>query len=230
MTGEGAVSESVGGILDSRGEWQPAERPTPAPLWAWPPRPLATAKWFFGFPGYLWPVNAFFMLVAILTWLYTQPELSRMAEFRLDWIAQNYVRNVALLVLFAGAIHLRLYTFRGQGTKYKFNPKWLGGKEPRFLGGTQLRDNVFWSIASSCTVWTAYAANVEKIRTAQEVRSTPQGRLPMSTPALPARPRHAGALEQLRARRGASGSPHSKSIGTLRRRRRFCRPNSPWRI
>ena len=152
------MSESVGGILDSRGEWQPAERPTPAPLWAWPPRPLATAKWFFGFPGYLWPVNVFFMLVAILTWLYTQPELSRMAEFRLDWIAQNYVRNVALLVLFAGAIHLRLYTFRGQGTKYKFNPKWLGGKEPRFLGGTQLRDNVFWSIASGCTVWTAYEA------------------------------------------------------------------------
>ena len=62
-----------------------------------------------------------------------QPELSRLAEFRLDWIAQNYARNVAMLVLFAGGIHLRLYTFRGQGTKHKFNPKWLGGKNPTFL-------------------------------------------------------------------------------------------------
>ena len=127
------MSEVIGGTTDSRGEWQPAERPAPGPLWAWPPRPLDVAKFIFGYPGYLWPVNAFFMLVAIVTWRYTQPELSRLAEFRLDWIAQNYARNVAMLVLFAGGIHLRLYTFRGQGTKHKFNPKWLGGKNPTFL-------------------------------------------------------------------------------------------------
>ena len=34
------MSEAVGGIRDSRGEWQPAERPETAALWAWPPRPL----------------------------------------------------------------------------------------------------------------------------------------------------------------------------------------------
>ena len=55
-------------------------------------------------------------------------------------------------------MHLWLYTFKGQGTKYKFNPKWANEKNPRFVWGTQLRDNVFWSIASGCTVWTAYEA------------------------------------------------------------------------
>ena len=88
--------------------------------------------------------------------VHTQPELSRMAEFRLDWIAQVYFRNLALLVLFAGGLHLRLYTFRGQGSDYKFNLNWLGEKNPTFLWGNQLRDNVFWSVASGCTVWTAY--------------------------------------------------------------------------
>jgi sterol desaturase/sphingolipid hydroxylase (fatty acid hydroxylase superfamily) len=152
------MSEIVAGTTDSRGEWQPDERPAPAPLWAWPPRPLAAAKWLFGFPGYLWPWNVIIGLIAIAAWTYTQPELSRMAEFRVDWIAQIYGRNLALLVLFAGGLHLWLYTFRGQGTRHKFNPKWLGEKNRTFLGGTQVRDNMFWSIVSGCTIWTAYEA------------------------------------------------------------------------
>ena len=152
------MSEAVDGIRDSRGHWQPAKAPATAPLWAWPPRPLETLKWIFGASGYLWPWNVFFCLIAIATWLTTQPELSRMTEFRVDWIAQIYVRNIALIVLWVGGWHLRLYRFRGQGREHKFNPKWLHQKSPAFLWGSQLRDNVFWSIAGGCTVWTAYEA------------------------------------------------------------------------
>ena len=153
------TSDSRGeGTTDSRGEWQPAERPAAPPIWAWPPRPLQSLKWLFSYPGYLWPWNTIIAAIAILTWFYTQPELARMAEFRVDWIAQIYVRNLGLLVLFFGGLHLWLYVFKGQGTKLKFNPKWPGGKNPTFLGGTQLRDNVFWCVASGCTVWTAYEA------------------------------------------------------------------------
>ena len=152
------MSEALAGIRDPRGEWRPAELPATAPLWAWPPRPLQTLKWIFGYPGYLWPWNAFFGLLAIATWLYTQPELARMAEFRVDWIAQIYLRNLGLMVLFVGGLHLRLYTFRGQGSKYKYNPKRLSERNPTFLWGNQLRDNIFWSVASGCTVWTAYEA------------------------------------------------------------------------
>ena len=152
------MSDAVAGTRDARGEWQPSTRPATAPLWSWPPRPLAVLKWFLGYPGYVFPWNALFWLIAIATWLYTQPELSRMAEFQLDWIAQIYLRNVGLLVLFVGALHLRLYTFRGQGSKYKYSPKWWGKKGPTFTWGSQLRDNLFWSVASGCTIWTAYEA------------------------------------------------------------------------
>ena len=150
------MSEVVDGTRDSRGQWQPVERPETAPLWAWPPRPLEVLKWIFGNPGYLWPWTVLYCLLAIATWVYTQPELSRMAEFRLDWIAQIYLRNLALLVLVAGGLHLRLYTFKGQGSKHKYHPKWLGDKNPTFLWGDQLLDNIFWNVASGCTVWTAY--------------------------------------------------------------------------
>ena len=35
------MSDVVAGTRDSRGEWQPAERPEVAPIWSWPPRPRA---------------------------------------------------------------------------------------------------------------------------------------------------------------------------------------------
>ena len=72
------------------------------------PRPRETLKWFFGNPGYLWPWNAIICAIAIATWIFTQPELSRMAEFRVDWIAQIYVRNLALLLRKKLAILSRL--------------------------------------------------------------------------------------------------------------------------
>ena len=150
------MSEAVAGSKDSRGEWQPARLPATAPVWIWPTRPLEVVRYLFGYPGYFLPWNSIFCGLAIAMWFLTQPALASMAEFRLDWMAQIYVRNIALLVLFAGGLHLRLYTLRGQGSKHKFNPKWLGGKNPTFLGGTQLRDNVFWTIVSGGTIWTAY--------------------------------------------------------------------------
>ena len=99
------MSEVAAGTTDSRGEWRPAEAPADAPLWAWPPRPLKALHWIFGYPGYLWPWNAIFMALAIVTWLYTQPELTRMAELRVDWIAQIFFRNLGLLLVFTGGWH-----------------------------------------------------------------------------------------------------------------------------
>ena len=74
----------------------------------------------FGFPGYLWPWNAIYMLIAMGTWLYLQPALERCVEFRVDWIAEMYVRNIAMLIVIAGAWHVYFYRFKAQGTRYKY--------------------------------------------------------------------------------------------------------------
>ncbi len=103
--------ELVDGVArDARGEWQPAELVKPAPIFAWPPRPGTALKWLFGFPGYLWPWNTIYMLIATGTLLYLQPELARCAEFKVDWIAQMYIRNLAMLCLIVGAWHVWRYT------------------------------------------------------------------------------------------------------------------------
>ena len=54
---------------DRRGEWQPAELPKMPPVFVWPPQPRNFAKWFFGYPGYLWPWNTAYAVVALLTLL-----------------------------------------------------------------------------------------------------------------------------------------------------------------
>ena len=149
--------EVVDGVArDESGEWQPAKRPAPAPIFAWPPRPVEALKWMFGFPGYLWPWNAIYMLIAIGTWLYLQPALERCVEFRVDWIAEMYVRNIAMLIVIAGAWHVYFYRFKAQGTRYKYTSKWLATSNRKFLWGNQLRDNIFWSCVSGGTIWTAY--------------------------------------------------------------------------
>ena len=113
-------------------------------------------KFLFGNPGYLFPWNVIFAAIAIVTWLYTQPELARMAEFEIGWIAHIFVRNLVLMVLFYGGLHLWLYTFKAQGEEFKSHPKWWGEKKPRFLFGSQFVDNVIWSVASGCTIWSVY--------------------------------------------------------------------------
>ncbi len=149
--------EVVDGVpREENGEWQPAKRPEPAPIFAWPPRPVESLKWMFGFPGYLWPWNAIYMLIAIGTWLYLQPALERCVVFQVDWIAEMYARNIAMLVVIAGAWHVWFYRFKAQGTRYKYTSKWLATSNRKFLWGNQLRDNIFWSCVSGGTIWTAY--------------------------------------------------------------------------
>lgn len=150
------MTEATEGARDHRGDWHPPERAGVPPIWKWPPAPLQVVKWLFGNPGYLFPWNVMFAGIAIVTWLYTQPELSRMAEFEVGWIAHIFVRNLILLTVFYGGLQLWLYTFKGQGEKFKFHGKWWGEKKPRFLFGSQFWDNVFWSIASGCTIWSAW--------------------------------------------------------------------------
>ena len=153
---EAPVSDIAEGSRQPGGDWYPDARPNAPPIWKWPPRPLPIVKFLFGNPGYLFPWNVIFAAIAIVTWLYTQPELARMAEFEIGWIAHIFVRNLVLMVLFYDGLHLWLYTFKAQGEEFKFHPKWWGEKKPRFLFGSQFVDNVIWSVASGCTIWSAY--------------------------------------------------------------------------
>ena len=149
------MADSTADIRDERGEWKPAAPKEIGAMFQWPIKPVVILKRFFGKGGLVW---RFFVFFAALSWMYLTPSLERMASFKLDWIALIYFRNAALLILVAGSIHLRLYIKKAQGVRYKYNDRWMANKDKRFLFNNQTFDNIFYSLASGCTIWTAYEA------------------------------------------------------------------------
>ena len=139
---------------DKRGHWQPEGGTKPAnPVFAWPPKPAEVIKWFY---HYLCPWNLFYMLLATVTWLYFQPDLSRAATFSADWIVGIFIRNQILLIVFVSIWHIRLWGRKSQGLQYKYTSTWLATQKRQFLWRNQLYDNIFWSCVSGGIIWTVY--------------------------------------------------------------------------
>ena len=151
------LTDNAFGERDQRDWWAPDVIQIPA-TFAWPPRPVAALKWLFGFPGYLWPLKSFYLAMALLTWFFLTPDLASMRSFEPGWMAIIYGRNLALAFLVYGGLHLYLYILNGQGTNFKFTDRPLATKGRAFLFGHQVRDNMFWTLASGVTTWTAYEA------------------------------------------------------------------------
>ena len=124
------------------------------PIYRWPLRPLATLKWFF--TGFLYPWGVTFVALACVAWYFLTPPLESMATLEFAWIALLWLRNAGLLLLVAGLLHWRLHIRRVQGKDYKFDDRWLATDTGRFLFRDQVRDNMFWSLASGVTIWTAW--------------------------------------------------------------------------
>ena len=150
------TSPSGFGTRNAKGDWQPPYPVRYAPLFEWPPRPLAVLKWLLSYPGFLWPWNSVYLLITVVSWFYLQPALSRCVELKADWIGLMFLRNLGLLWLISGGWHLLLFTFKVQGTERKYDPRWLSANDPKFLFRSQVYDNIFWSCISGCSVWTAY--------------------------------------------------------------------------
>ena len=135
--------------------WHP-DLPIPnSPVFAWPPRPLAAVKWLAGY----WLALSMVVIevgLAFLVWYTLQPGPDQTASFALDWIALMFLRNLLLIFLVAGGLHLYFYTFRRQGRLLKFEARELARNKKAFAFRDQVLDNMFWTCASGVTVWTGF--------------------------------------------------------------------------
>ena len=128
---------------------------TGIPVFVWPPRPLAALRWLMSL-GFLGSVLIPFATLATITWVYLQPALERCVRLEPGWIVEMYARNLGLMLLIAGGIHMFFYVRRQQGAETKYDPRDLATDNRKFFTGSQVRDNMFWSCASGVTIWTAY--------------------------------------------------------------------------
>ena len=138
---------------DERGYWKPeGATVVPNPIFSWPPKPVEVARWLY---EYIVPFNIIYLIVVLVTWAFLTPEMARMKALSADWILEIYIRNQVMLIAVAGILHLRLWSQKAQGFRYKWSPNWMS-KNKKFLWNDQVRDNMFWSIASAGTIWTAF--------------------------------------------------------------------------
>lgn len=91
-----------------------------APYWDWPLRPLASLADLLRSRN---PVGlrCLFLIGVIITWTFFTPALSRAETLSLDWIADVWLRNFAILVAVAGGLHLLLWRFGVQGDTYRYD-------------------------------------------------------------------------------------------------------------
>ena len=144
------------GTRDARGNWAPNERVSYGPFFTWPPRLKVLAKWFFGYPGYLFPWNVLYAVAAVLIWLYLTPSLETMQTLSADWVALVWLRNIGLAIAVYGAWHVWLYVWRKQDKAFKYNAEWPKTDSASFLFRNQTADNMFWTLVSGVLIWTAY--------------------------------------------------------------------------
>lgn len=150
------MTDTTASGRNARGEWRPEDKIALAPINYWPPRPGTVLRWFLGFPGYLWPYNAFWLGVTLVTWTWLTPDLAAMKSLELWWIALLLGRNLALTTLLFGGLHLYFYVFARQGEALRFTLKPLASDSGRFLFRDQVRDNLFRSLVCGVPVFTGY--------------------------------------------------------------------------
>ncbi|MCY4542023.1 MAG: sterol desaturase family protein [Rhodobacteraceae bacterium] len=128
-----------------------------SPILEWPPRPLEWLKWISGY----WLAISSITVLFVLAWLvyaFFQPDTEVMKQLSAGWVAQIWLRNVALLTLVAGSLHCWFYIVAGQGEKLKFDHRKLAKGSRIHTFRNQTLDNIFWSIASGVSFWTFYEA------------------------------------------------------------------------
>ena len=150
-----AMDEALYGTRTAKGEWTPDRRASHGPLFTWPPQPTALLRWFVR--GYLLPWNMLYAAVGIALYFFATPSTATTRTISVGWITYLLVRNGAIVAVWYGAFHWRLYVRRAQDTRFKYNARWPR-KGARFTFGSQTRENMFWVFASGVPIWTAYEA------------------------------------------------------------------------
>lgn len=142
----------------SRAEWNHAPEGAieVSPLWQWPPRPFSVLKWYADgwFPL---TINLGILALAFLSWGLFNPTLETVQSLG-PWVLGIWVRNAVIVTLLAGGLHFWFHRFAVQGDHMKYDPRPFPRQGRMFTFSDQLKDNMFWTVASGVTVWSVFEA------------------------------------------------------------------------
>jgi len=142
-----------------RWNYRPPEPVALNPLFSWPPEPLAILRWYRAYWLAL-TTTTLTIAFSIIVFFAVLPPLEAMREWNPDWVLRVYLANLIPHCVCAGLLHYWLYMRKGQGGTFKFDARDQAVDNGTFTFRNQVRDNMFWTIASGITVWTAFQAPV----------------------------------------------------------------------
>lgn len=151
----GCETQTKQSVRKSPWHYVPALPIKSSPYFTWPLDFAAIGRWMIN--GWF-PISERLIILALtmISALFFHPSLDKTAELSLDWVATIYARNLILMCLVAGGLHTYFYILRKQGDEFRFDARPLVKKGRAFTFNSQVRDNMFWTLISGVTVWTAY--------------------------------------------------------------------------
>lgn len=128
-----------------------------SPYFSWPPDVAGVLKWMVS--GWF-PVSerSIILVLAIVVSFIFEPFLAQTNELAPGWILHLIIRNLILMVLVAGGLHWYFYIARKQGDERRYDARPFASNSRLFTFKSQVHDNMFWTLASGVTIWTAYEA------------------------------------------------------------------------
>jgi len=126
-----------------------------SPFFRWPLQPLEMLRWVWN-SWFLITEKLIILAIALISFYWFQPPLEETRTLAIGWIVEMYIRNLILMGVVAGGLHLWFYSYSKQGQKLKYDPRSLMKNGKQFSLGGQVRDNMFWTLGSGVLVWTAY--------------------------------------------------------------------------
>lgn len=137
--------------------WHP-DLPIPVSgLFSWPPNPVRMLAWLAG-SWLTLSTTTIWVGLAFAVWAWATPPLETMKTLSWDWILLIYVRNLVIMTIVAGGLHLYFYALRAQKDRRRFDGRAFKTGSKAFTFGDQVLDNAFWTLASGVTTWTLYEA------------------------------------------------------------------------
>lgn len=126
-----------------------------SPLFRWPLRPLAVLKWYADAWFFL-TINMAILVMAVASYLWLSPTLAQAENLAPGWVAMVLLRNLVLITLVAGGLHLWFHTYAREGLDKKYDPRPFPRQGRMFSFNSQVLDNMFWTLASGVTVWSGF--------------------------------------------------------------------------
>ena len=110
-------------------------------------------KWY----GNMWAPfsETVFCLIVAMIYYFIHPPIFFFKNINITPILTIYLYNFIIMIIVAGGLHLFFYTLKKQNNNLKYETK-IFEKSRRFTFGSQVLDNMFWSLASGVTIWTFY--------------------------------------------------------------------------